>query len=177
MYILLRDEITTLRKGLEDKGYPIQVLPKGAYFGHPAAIVLSDPSLDEIREEAEAIMYYSMGTRLIVITHSRHCYLIGKLFPGIAVIPDDSSDICTLIEKAIRHGRAHDDAPPKLTETELKLLHELGYGMSNKELSERMGRSERTIRRIKESIFLKTGLISSEQLLLYTLYRLNTRSS
>ena len=49
--------------------------------------------------------------------------------------------------------------------------------MSNKELSERMGRSERTIRRIKESLFLKTGLVSSEQLLLYTLYRLNNRSS
>ena len=45
--------------------------------------------------------------------------------------------------------------------------------------SKMLGMTERQIRRIKEHIMAKTGLVSSEQLLVYSLLRceLSTRSS
>ena len=177
MYILLRHEEKEIRKGLEAHGYPVHVLPDDVYIGSPVAVILVNPTLDGIKAEADAIGGCCICTRIIVITDSCHGYLIGKLFPEVFVIPDNAPSLFSSIEKAIIGNARAGENMPELTDSELALLHEIGYGLSNKELACRLDKSERTIRRIKESLFLKTGLVSSEQLLLYTLYRLNNRSS
>lgn len=177
MYILLRDEEEAIRSGMEMRGYPVMTMPEDVYVGSPVAVVLLNPMLDEIRSEFEAIRLCGSATRVLVITDSRHGYLISKIFPEAYVICGDDGALCSSIEKAIIGKAREPGAVPRLTASERHLLHEIGYGMSNKELAARMNRSERTIRRIKESLLMKTGLVSSEQLLLYALYRINSRSS
>ena len=67
----------------------------------------------------------------------------------------------------------------RFTEKEKRTLSELPYGLSAKELSQRLGISERSVRRMKERLMRKTGLVSSEQLLVYALLsgEISTRSS
>ena len=173
MYILHRNENREIQEGMEKMGYPVRIMPNGVYVGAPLAVVLIDPMLDEIRSESDAIMYYDNGTRLVVISDCLHSFLIDKLFPESYVITHQDASICSSIERAIIGKIKASDTLPHLTETERIFLYELGYGTSNKELAARMNKSERTIRRIKESLLAKTGLVSSQQLFLYNLYRMH----
>ena len=57
-----------------------------------------------------------------------------------------------------------------LSQREIELIRQMRKGPSNKELSLSLSVSERTVRRIKESVFRKTGLVSGEQLAVFSVY-------
>ena len=180
MYILFRNEVSFLRKSLEEKGFPVVVLPEGSVYGSPRAVLLYRPSLSAIRDEISYLDYKDLGTRLIIVTDRDLAYLIQLLFPAVhAVLCIDSPTLAADVMKtaSMRRGEEVRKKAPVLTDPERRLLEAMEYGVSNKELAVRMHRSERTVRRIKESLFVKTGLVSSQQLMLYSLFSVSTRSS
>lgn len=171
----MRNENERTREILESRGYSVCVMPSYVYYGAPVALILFFPTFDEIRKEADEITFNGLDTVLIVITEKRLCYLIERLFPESFIVALDPSFSIKELMMSIQ-VRVEKETP-FLTEREERVMKEVGFGMSNKEIAQRMNKSERQVRRIKESIFNKTGLVSSEQLMLYYLYRINTRSS
>ena len=57
----------------------------------------------------------------------------------------------------------------KLTEKEKLFLSVMERGLSNSELTTVLNISERTVRRLKSRLLDKTGLVSSEQLAVFSL--------
>ena len=178
MYVLLRKEMPELRLLLEGRGYETVTMPGGAIYGSPRALMLVHPSLTEIAAESMAISYADTGTALVVIVEECEVFLVSVLFPRAIVLSCASA---TLYEDILMvlSGRyvMEERRAPLLTDPEKRLLYQLSYGITNKELAKRLMRSERTVRRLKESLYEKTGLVSSEQLMLYSLFSVNIRSS
>lgn len=93
---------------------------------------------------------------------------LKAMVPRIVIVDEDLSP-----EEAycyIQHYNIPmEEKSASFTASELRLMEELGYGLCNKELSERLNMSERTIRRYKTKLLEKTGLLSSEQLSMFCL--------
>ena len=177
MYVMLRKEMPELRGFLEGRGYKTSVMPGLSLQGFPQALLLVSPSIVDISSELAAISQAERAVRLVVIVEEGEAFLVSTLFPDATVLIRTSRTLRDDIIRGLSGRRAMKDKAPLLTDPEKRLLHMLSFGVSNKELARRLERSERTVRRIKESLYEKTGLVSSEQLMLYSLFRLNTRSS
>ena len=95
------------------------------------------------------------------------------IFIPSAVILDDSERI------GKEDLRCREEKKIRFTEKEKRTLMELPYGLCNKELSKRLGVTERSVRRMKEQLMKKTGLVSSHQLMVYALFssEINNHSS
>ena len=103
--------------------------------------------------------------------------LFQAIFPSLYVINPHSSsahsDLCSALsgERCERRIR--------FTDSEKRILDEIQFGLTDKELSLRLSYSLRKVRRLKSTILSKTGLVASSQLSVYAfiLSELNTRSS
>ena len=170
--ILLRGDYP-YREKLREK-FSVSILPRCVYVGSPSAVVLDSATPVEILDELHAMKDSGISAHLVAVEDMGTEALLISAFPEVRLI-FRSADTARDIEKALlseerREGIIH------FTERETALLHQLSYGMSNKELSIRLGISERSVRRIKTGIYRKTGLLCSEQLAIFSTVRISTRS-
>ncbi len=96
---------------------------------------------------------------LVIFTENFRIAFIESLFPGAIVVSGER-----YVSDKERNSKS-----PEFTKREELFLKELGYGLSTKELCQKMVMSERSVRRMKEKLLEKTGLFSSQQLGLYSL--------
>ena len=101
----------------------------------------------------------SCSATLVIVTENLRVALLESAFPSSIVIRDD-----WVIPENIEKRKE-----PFFSQREEKLLSELEYGLSTKELCQKMALSERSLRRMKEKLLEKTGLFSTQQLALYSL--------
>ena len=154
-------------------GYSVRIVPGHEIVGKPSAIILYHPTLGELLEESRIIAAKCPEAVLAAVVEPFRRLLVEAAFPD-AVVMDDSE---TIQPSLIFSSRKRKEI--RFTEKEKRTLSELPYGLSAKELSQRLGISERSVRRMKERLMRKTGLVSSEQLLVYALLsgEISTRSS
>ena len=158
------------------RDFEIMMLPHPVIIGHADFLILIQPLIGEILNEAEILE--GMNTHIIVFTESYREMLLKALFSSVSVINPEDRDAGEKLSDILKN-EIHGQKEIRFTENEKRTLAEMPFGLCNKELSKRLGMTERQIRRIKEHIMAKTGLVSSEQLLVYSLLRceLSTRSS
>lgn len=110
------------------------------------------------------------NTKLVIISESHKISLMKAIFSHSLVI--DVKDP-RINETIIKHFGSYQHEPSSnvFTEREEVFLSEFSCGITLKEMSESLGISERTVRRIKERLLKKTGLASSMQLVSFATYR------
>lgn len=138
------------------------VLPPGIYMGRADAAIMVEPTPDEVLLEVEKgrivcpdariIVIGGIYTRLIAVSLSDRVYTASSAEEAAAII---------LARNPERKGL-------KLTEKESLLLAAMEKGMCNSELTAALSMSDRTVRRIKGRLLDKTGLVSSEQLAVFS---------
>lgn len=168
--IIVRSELPFLLESCS--GYNVSIVHGHEIEGKPAAVVMHHPTIGDIIAEEKAIEESGNDALLIAIVEPFRRLLLEAVFPD-AVFLDDKDHLEPSVFQRSEKKKV------RFTENEKRTLCELPYGLSSKELSLRLGLSERTIRRLKERLMNKLSLVSSEQLLIYALisYEINTRSS
>ena len=153
--------------------YSVKVLPERSIVGSPAALVLFRPTLVDMLEEHRACLEKGVEPVTVAIVEPFRRLLFEAAFPYARIIDEgDKIDMERLLEwKSEKRIR--------LTDKERRTLKELPYGLCCKELAQRLGVSERTVRRTKERLLHKTGLLTTGQLMIYALVseEINSRSS
>ena len=168
--LIARSEIPQLREACPR--YSVHVVPGLAVTGRPYAIMLFHPTLMELADEV--IAAEGRGVRIIASVEPYRRLLFEALYPDVLIIDDSEMvSLPDLIDGFRGRKRI------RFTDLEKRTLDELPYGLCSKELSKRLGISERSVRRTKQKLMMKTGLLSSEQLLIYALVQgeISTRSS
>ena len=168
--IIARTEIPALRESCP--GYRVNVVSGHEIRGNPDAVVVLHPTFGDMLDEERAIADSGSKATLVAIVEPFRRLLFEAVFPS-AVILDDSERI------GKEDLRCREEKKIRFTEKEKRTLKELPYGLCSKELAARLGVSERSVRRMKERLMRKTGLVSSEQLMIYALVavEISTRSS
>ena len=158
-------------------GYSVTLLPPCVFIGRADALILEKPSIGEIISESTAAAERDAETDVIVFAEPYRKAMLEALFPSVTVADAaDMNDAGKLLPYFIQGGKRCDEIV--FSEREERFLRELPYGLSNGELSLRLGMSERSVRRMKEKLLARTGLLSSGQLMLYAALRgIRTRSS
>ena len=174
-----------MRKIAASEYHPIlSFLPEGWEYLTPIpsgfpdgldAILLVNPTLKTLIDDDMKLK----GRKIlrIAIAEPYRELLFQAIFPSLYVINPHSSsahsDLCSALsgERCERRIR--------FTDSEKRILDEIQFGLTDKELSLRLSYSLRKVRRLKSTILSKTGLVSSSQLSVYAfiLSELNTRSS
>ncbi len=166
--IIIRSEIPMLSENGAE--YRIRKLSGHEISGEPSLVIIHHPTLWDMLAETEAIRESRRGVQLAAIVEPFRRLLFEALFPA-AVILDDGDDVRP--DKLLHPFPQRKEI--RFTEKEKRTLREMQYGLCSKELSVRLGITERSVRRVKEKLMRKTGLVSSEQLMIYAL--LSTRNS
>ena len=146
--------------------YSVRVLPGRAVIGRPYAIVLPYPTIGDIVCEMLSDDEKGVEPLIIAIAEPFRKALLEAAFPSIAVI-DRSGELSSALSSHKERKEI------RFTESEKRMLRELPFGPCSKELSLRLGISERSVRRAKERLMRKTGLLSSGQLMIYALLSLD----
>ena len=155
----------------------IRLCPPFSYPPDAAAIVLVSPSLQDLRDEVAAAAECGMDIPFAVISEPYRRLLLEAVFPSVSVV--DASSGRAEEDLRAASGRIRRYRKPSFTEREESFLRELPYGLCGKEISSRLGITERSVRRLKERLMAKTGLVSASQLMIYSAFRdpVSTRSS
>ena len=168
MRIITRQDIPMLREFSPE--YSIRVQKGSNIDENATALLLFHPTLWEMTEENNALK--DSDIILVAIVEEFRHLLYEAVFPD-AVILDDGEVLTPEILRKTKRKEI------RFTEKEKRTLMELPYGLCNKELSKRLGVTERSVRRMKEQLMKKTGLVSSHQLMVYALFssEINNHSS
>ncbi len=163
--VLLRGDYSYIDALRMNGRWSVDVLPLCCYQSRTFAVVLDSPSVDELLDEIERAS--ASGPMPMIITVSDlYSDIIFRAFcpSAVSVRREDGADgiIAALSGKRRK--------PIEFSDRELDLIRRMRNGPSNKELSLSMSVSERTVRRIKEGIFRKTGFVSGEQLAVFSVY-------
>ena len=168
----MRKKIITLRgeypyaDALRMRGsWIIDIVPPCCYTRRTDAVVIDSPTADELMDEIERAGMQLCSPRIVAVC-DRYASLALRAFCrcAVSVCRDDGAEG---VAAAIA-GRRIDSID--LSQREIELIRQMRKGPSNKELSLSLSVSERTVRRIKESVFRKTGLVSGEQLAVFSVY-------
>lgn len=106
--------------------------------------------------------------RIVAIVESSRLQLYKALFKTVWFISDQCDDLKMEIENSL-DGRLVSNIDDNFTNSEKRLLDILCYGVSTKEICKELGMSDRSVRRLKNRLYEKTGLKSSQQLSIYAL--------
>ena len=157
------------------KEYRVRILPGDGIIGSPSVIVLPYPTLGDIIIEKLAEREKGVDPMIVAIAEPFRRLLIEAAFPDVIVI--DSTGDASAFRSAVEAGPRKRKI--RFTEMEKRILRELPFGLCGKEIAQRLGVSERSVRRMKERLMQKTGLVSSGQLMIYALLSadISTRSS
>ena len=168
----MRKKIITLRgeypyaDALRMRGsWIIDIVPPCCYTRRTDAVVIDSPTADELMDEIERAGMQICSPRIVAVC-DRYASLALRAFCrcAVSVCRDDGAEG---VAAAIA-GRRNESID--LSQREIELIRQMRKGPSNKELSLSLSVSERTVRRIKESVFRKTGLVSGEQLAVFSVY-------
>ena len=157
------------------KEYRVRILPGEGIIGSPSVIVLPYPTLGDIIIEKLAEREKGVEPMIVAIAEPFRRLLIEAAFPDVIVI--DSTEEASAFRRAVEAGPRKRKI--RFTEMEKRILRELPFGLCGKEIAQRLGVSERSVRRMKERLMQKTGLVSTGQLMIYALLSadISTRSS
>ena len=163
--VFLRGEYPYI-EALQRRGlWRVDVLPLCCYTSRPYAVILDSPSPDDLMDEIERASIYGFMPNIIAVCDRYMDISLRAFCPhAVSVLRDDGADGIIAALCGSRRGSI------SFTDRELDLIRLMMKGPSNKELSLSMSVSERTVRRIKEGIFRKTGLVSGEQLAVFSVY-------
>ena len=150
--------------------YRIRVLRTHETDSNAIALVLFHPTIWEMMEEERIAAEH--GIVLVAVVEEFRHILYEALFPAAFIL--DDGDVLT---PEILRNKSRKEI--RFTEKEKRTLQELPYGLCSKELAVRLGVTERSVRRMKESLMRKTGLVSTSQLMIYALFlsRISNHSS
>ncbi len=169
--IIVREDFPSLGELCPE--YNVRVLPGRSFVGSPFALILFHPTLVDMIEERKACQEKGIDPLTVAIVEPFRRLLFEAAFPYACIIDEGDKLNPVMLSRKNREKQI------RLTDKEKRTLMELPYGLCCKELALRLGVSERTVRRMKEKLLRKTGLLTTGQLMIYALVseEINSRSS
>ncbi len=138
------------------------ILPQGVYVGEPDAVVLCNPTPEELSCEIERRAFADWDIKIIAVSDAYISLVIRTVVKGVYSVSDAASAAEAISGRVPSEGLL-------LTKKETLLLSQLKKGLTNKELGAALSMSERTVRRLKCRLLDKTGLVSASQLAVLSL--------
>ncbi len=163
--ILARGDYPYIEKLRAGSNCSVEIVPSCHYPRRPYAVLLDSPTADELSDEIERATILGIHTRIVVVSDPYLDIAVRTFCRAVVSVRSDEG-----AEGIVRAVTGRRSSLINLDERELALISRMRQGPTNKELSLSMSVSERTIRRIKEGIFRKTGLVSGEQLAVLSVY-------
>ena len=161
--IILRGEYPFEEKLKKDICGVYRILPVGIFINSADVSIICNPSLEELQLEVEKSRLVCPDTRIIVLGSIYIRLIASCLFDSVYIAENVEELERIIIEKSPARRCI------KLTEKEKLFLSVMERGLSNSELTAVLNISERTVRRLKSRLLDKTGLVSSEQLAVFSL--------
>ena len=161
--IILRGQYPFEEKLREDICGVFRILPVGIFIGNADVSVICNPLLEELLLEVDKSRLVCPDIRIVVMGSIYIRLMAACLFDSVYIAENVEELERIIIEKSpVRRCI-------KLTEKEKLFLSVMERGLSNSELTAVLNISERTVRRLKSRLLDKTGLVSSEQLAVFSL--------
>ena len=161
--IILRGQYPFEEKLREDICGVFRILPVGIFIGNADVSVICNPSLEELLLEVDKSRLVCPDVRIVVMGSIYLRLMAVCLFDSVYIAENVEELERIIIEKSPVKRCI------KLTEKEKLFLSVMERGLSNSELTTVLNISERTVRRLKSRLLDKTGLVSSEQLAVFSL--------
>lgn len=161
--IILRGQYPFEEKLREDICGVFRILPVGIFIGNADVSVICNPLFEELLLEVDKSRLVCPDIRIVVMGSIYIRLMAACLFDSVYIAENVEELERIIIEKSpVRRCI-------KLTEKEKLFLSVMERGLSNSELTAVLNISERTVRRLKSRLLDKTGLVSSEQLAVFSL--------
>lgn len=161
--IILRGQYPFDEKLRKDICGVFRILPIGIFIGNADVSVICNPSLEELQLEVEKSRLVCPDVRIVVMGSIYIRLIASCLFDSVYIATDVEELERIILEKNPVKKSI------KFTEKEKLFLSVMERGLSNSELTAVLNISERTVRRLKSRLLDKTGLVSSEQLAVFSL--------
>ncbi|MDD2970196.1 MAG: response regulator transcription factor [Lachnospiraceae bacterium] len=138
---------------------------------YPGVKIIILTTFDDDEYVYNALKYGASGYILKGISMDELVRSIATVYSGKAMInPDIATKVVELFSKMAQADfsiQVDDKAIDELTKTEIKIIEQVEYGNSNKEISERLNLSEGTVRNYLSTILNKLGLRDRTQLAIW----------
>lgn len=135
---------------------------------YPGIKIIILTTFDDDEYVYNALKFGASGYILKGISMDELVKSIATVYSGKAMInPDIATKVVELFSKMAQADfsiQVDDKAIDDLTRTEIKIIEQVEYGNSNKEISERLNLSEGTVRNYLSTILNKLGLRDRTQL-------------
>lgn len=132
-------------------------------------LVWYEPKINILQDDINSVLRMNNKVKIILFVPEIHFYLVKSLFPSCYIFDLSRGDSLLEIIDEIKSKEGFKYEKINFTEKEELFLSELAFGLSNKELCYQLMMSERSVRRMKEKLLSKTGLSSTQQLVIYAL--------
>ena len=138
---------------------------------NPGIKIIILTTFDDDEYVYNALKFGASGYILKGISMDELVKSIATVYSGKAMInPDIATKVVELFSKMAQADfsiQVDDKAIDDLTRTEIKIIEQVEYGNSNKEISERLNLSEGTVRNYLSTILNKLGLRDRTQLAIW----------
>ena len=138
---------------------------------YPGIKIIILTTFDDDEYVYNALKFGASGYILKGISMDELVKSIATVYSGKAMInPDIATKVVELFSKMAQADfsiQVDDKAIDDLTRTEIKIIEQVEYGNSNKEISERLNLSEGTVRNYLSTILNKLGLRDRTQLAIW----------
>ena len=151
----------------EYMGLRIIIKPFPIFFSNIDILITDSSSLPLLVEDVVQTRRINEKCRVVVMGEGYKEPLIRSLFPFVE-FPDEERPLTfeSIITGRNTNKGFIEKRLPK-TRYEYEVLNGISYGLSQKEMAAKYGRSERSIRRIQNKLVKKTGLENARQLGIY----------
>lgn len=147
--------------------YEICNEPYPVYTAHIDILISDCRNLQTFIDDVLQVKRINPNCCVYVICDEYKADLILSIFPFVEFVSVKSARSINGILEVEKSNTKEDKA--NLTNREMELLSYVSFGLSQHEISELMGNSERSVRRIQTSILQKTGLKNARQLSVFAL--------
>ena len=127
---------------------------------YPAIKIIILTTFDDDEYVYNALKYGASGYLLKGISMEELVKAIATVYSGKAMInPDIATKVVELFSKMAQADfsiQVDDKASDSLTKTEIKIIEQVEYGYSNKEIADRLSLSEGTVRNYLSTVFYRS---------------------
>lgn len=138
---------------------------------YPAIKIIILTTFDDDEYVYNALKYGASGYILKGISMEELVKAIATVYSGKAMInPDIATKVVELFSKMAQADfsiQVDDKASDSLTKTEIKIIEQVEYGYSNKEIADRLSLSEGTVRNYLSTVLNKLELRDRTQLAIW----------
>ncbi len=138
---------------------------------YPAIKIIILTTFDDDEYVYNALKYGASGYLLKGISMEELVKAIATVYSGKAMInPDIATKVVELFSKMAQADfsiQVDDKASDSLTKTEIKIIEQVEYGYSNKEIADRLSLSEGTVRNYLSTVLNKLELRDRTQLAIW----------